>query len=386
MKTFKQFGIDKQARQSYQPFALLISSILISLLMAAPGHTKTEESVSRGSTIAIITTRGPNDPFWGMVEDIMEAACSQFNIKLRRYHADSNRLNMLKTLEQEAKRVDRADVIVFPNYLKTAASMVKRAEELNQPIFIFNSGISSEKAQEIGEPREKYRFFLGEMLPDDKHAGFLLTQILHKRALQYSDKPLMAAVSGHSADTAAIERTKGLNQYLTTHTNIELTQQVAADWEKEKASKIFLKLYKRYPKILIAWSASDHMATGILEAKAKLNTDTPLFTGGVDWSLASIQLVKEGKQTTSVGGHVFEGVWVAALIHDYLHGKDFAEISLAFNSPMTAITSENVDAYQRVLNKDNWSKLDFKVFSRVLSKEKEYSFSLDTLQKQLTPE
>jgi ABC-type sugar transport system substrate-binding protein len=365
--------------------SILSLLLILIILVGVPSQASSQTSVlNPGRSIAIITTRGPNDVFWGVVEDILEAACKAYNMKLRRYYAHSNRINMLKALEQEASRVDRADIIVFPNYLKTAASMIKKAEDMHQPIFIFNSGVSAENSQDIGAPREKYRFFIGQILPDDKHAGYLLTQILHTKALQHDNSPTMIAISGNSADTAAIERNQGLKQYLGTYKNLKLAKVVTANWEKERAENLFTKLYKRHPEALIAWSASDHMAIGIRDAKDRLNNNQPLYIGGIDWSQESIAAVKNGTQTTSIGGHVFEGVWIAALIHDYFVGKDFADISLSFQSPMSAITTDNVEQYQQLLDAANWHKLDFGRFSRALSGAKTYQFSLEILQQQLS--
>lgn len=70
-----------------------------------------------------------------------------------------------------------------------------------------------------------------------------------------------------------------------------------------------------------------------------------------------------------------EGGWVAVLLYDYLHGKDFADLQLRWQSKMLAVTQNNIDYYSERLARENWEKIDFTQFSRHLHPEENYNFN-----------
>ncbi len=119
------------------------------------------------------------------------------------------------------------------------------------------------------------------------------------------------------------------------------------------------------------------MALGTIEGL----TDKDILTGGVDWSVEGIDAVlTEPKMAATMGGHIYEGAWVAVLLYDYFNGVDFKSESLRFKSKMSGITKKNVATFQSRLSQKNWNKINFSRFSKVKNPDlKKYDFSLSAL-------
>ncbi|MGI0118815.1 ABC transporter substrate-binding protein [Zooshikella sp. RANM57] len=338
-------------------------------------------------TLALITTRSAGDSFWGPVESFMHAACKDLGMEFKVFYAEGRRDNMISAFQQAIK--EKVDAVVFPNFQKSAYQLIKAAEEAKIPVFLFNSGISNDHANDVGMPRAKYKFWLGEMLPDDQGAGANLANTLVDMAksagkLGKDGKVHVIAISGHSADGAAIERNKGLKEAMKRGDAV-LKQVVPANWDKDTATLKFTKLYERYPEASVAWAASDLMSIGIVDAIKKLGK-TPgqdIFTGGVDLSKEGMEAVSQGTMSVTVGGHFMEGGWVAVMLYDYFNGIDFADEGLSMRSKMSVITKDAVQEYLKRFGKGNWESIDFKQFSKKHNSNlKKYNFGLDTVMAQ----
>lgn len=74
----------------------------------------------------------------------------------------------------------RPDGIIFHNYKKVAPYILEKAEQLKVKSLIFNSGLNDDKFQML--PRQKYKHWIGQILPDDELAGAELLQCLKNSA------------------------------------------------------------------------------------------------------------------------------------------------------------------------------------------------------------
>ncbi len=346
----------------------------------------TAQAQSKTYEIAMFVPHSKGDSFWTPLENFMRAAGNDLGMTLRVYFAEGSRVKMREQIKEATEGPNKVDAVVFQNFKQGGPSFLKIAEAAQVPAFLFNAGVDHTKA---GKPREKYKHWLGEMLPDDERAGFDLTNILLDTALE-RDIPLgpygkleMIAITGVVSDGAAIEREKGLQRAVSSRSDVELRQVVPANWKQSEAKQRFTKITKRYKHITVAWAANDPMALGVLDGAKEINM--PIITGGVDWTNEALQAVQSGKLVATIGGHFMEGGWVMVLLHDYFQGKDFAAESVSIKSKMGVLTQKNVKAYFEQFGDGNWEAIDFKQFSKVHNPElAEYDFSLYSVLNQFT--
>ncbi len=343
------------------------------------------QSWSKKIVIDFFSPRSANDMFWSKFTGFMQEAVDDLGMSINFHYANGNHLKMVEQAKEVIKRGETS-ILVFQNFKKQGAIIIRMAEKAKIPAFVVNAGF--QKDENMGKPREKYKCWIGELVPDDFEAGYRLAQILSRKAQRGRDGKIhMVALSGNIADTASIERVEGLKQAVNEMNDVVLEQVFSTDWSSTVARQKFC-LFKRsrYPETTVVWAAGDAIALGVAEGARELNLKMgrDIITGGIDWSREGLEAVKEGTLHVSMGGHFVDGAWAAVLIYDYFNGRDFALDGVSLKSKMFPITIYNADTYLLKLKRNNDSKLNFKSFSRVYNPNiRQYNFGLSTLLMQM---
>lgn len=330
-------------------------------------------NISFAYKIALFTPHHDSDKFWNLFSSFMQSACNDLDIELDVYFADGSRGLMKKQIERAIKK--GVDAVVFQNFKQAGESFVKVANELKTPAFLVNAKIDNLK------PRDKYKYFIAQMLPDDELAGYLLAKELIRKARELKKEPKILAIGGIVSDMASIERIKGLKRALREE-NLTINRLVSGNWQSDVAKRKFLHLIKLYKDSNVIWCANDATALGVLdgvkEIDKKANRD--IFVGGIDWTVEALGEIKAGNLTTTVGGHFMEGAWASILLFDYLHGIDFKNISM--KSKMSVINSVNIDFFIDKLS-SNFDYIDFSIFSKIKNRDLSiYNFGYDEVASQ----
>ena len=331
--------------------------------------------------VGLLTQRFANDPFWHPVEKFMRAACNDLRIHLTVYHAASSREKMLQTVERAHQ--DGLDVLVFPNLKKTAARMIMEADKKKLHTYLFNADVAEENKHKVGEPGEKYPYWIGKMMPEDTMAGYMLANLLIDTAIRNQKvdedgKVHVVGISGTFVETASTARAEGLEMAVSRRDDVVLHQTVYASWDKHTSKSMAKGLMSRYPQATVFWAASDLMSIGIIEAieAKKRKPGIDFFTGGVDWTEEAMGRIKNGQMVASIGGHFMEGGWIAVILYDYFHGISIDPDERSMRSPMMVLDNQNVREFSRILKKGDWEYIDFTRLSKKLnSSVKKYHFS-----------
>ena len=150
------------------------------------------------------------------------------------------------------------------------------ANQNQVPVFLVNAGLSDEQREQIGGPREKLKYWIGEMLPDDEGAGFqlaneLIDQAIKMKRIGPDGRVHVIGINGVVSDSASIQRANGLVRAVSARGDEAILHQViSANWEKEAARRRCRILHRRYPHSTVVWTASDHMAAGVIDAMGDL--------------------------------------------------------------------------------------------------------------------
>ncbi len=336
--------------------------------------------------------------WWYVCSNFMKAAAADLNIDLKIYNAKRSVPDLNKQAIAAMTGPDKPDFIVMQNLKKSAVSIIKEADKFNVKILMFNSGLSEEETAENGKPREKYKNWIGEILPDDAGAGYDLADIIVKEAkskklVNNDGKVEMIALGGVVSDTSAIERNKGLMKYIQENKEnviLHRDQALPGNWEEKKANEVFSLAFSTFNNTTTVWNANDNMAIGVLKStkeKGGKKPGTDIIIGGIDWNPENLEGVKSGEISATIGGHFMEGAWTMVMIYDYANGVDFADSEgVSMKSRMGVITSKNVANFEKNLGDRSFEKIDkvdFKKFSKAMNPGmKKYSFDLDNILKQ----
>ncbi|ODN41178.1 hypothetical protein BGC07_18060 [Piscirickettsia litoralis] len=315
----------------------------------------------------------------------MQATCNDLNCNLNVLHAPNrNHATIMKNLSSVSRMRHKQDYIVFQSTKQNGIQILKKAEKNKIKSFMFNAGLNSKQRNEYGGPRTYFKYWLGEMFPNDRQAGYDITRALVNYAQQVdpSNSVDIIALGGVIADGGSIERVNGLKDYIKKHPNARLQHLTYANWSKDRAVRKFDRLHQRYPHAKLYWAANDAMAEGIIQGayNADLNPGKDIFIVGVDWDNSAVKEIKQGKLIASAGGHFLEAIWVIVLLADYHNGIDFKSESLSFKSEMPLLTDKNAEEYFNKINDNQIDKVDFKKFSKFYNKKlKKYDFTLKAI-------
>lgn len=337
----------------------------------------------------------PRDaPFWQTFTQLMHAAADDLNIELTTYSAKGNRLLMKQQFLSVLSGENKVDAVMFNNYKDSASQFIKLANDAKVYAFLVNSAMTNNKIKEMGKPREKYPYWIGQMLPDEAGANQKIIEILIDKAkLNNQNRPIdVIGINGPISSGAAIMRINALKDTLNSIPDTNLLQVVhSEDWSEKEASKKFKSLMRRYPGTQVVWAGSARMVDGILQAEneIEIRAGKDYFTGGVGFKNSMLEAIQNNRVSACAGGHYIEGAWALVLLYDYLNGKDFVSEGVELQTQMGIVNKENVAIYLENLSEKKWNSnyfknINFKQYSKSYNPGlMRYDFDFDSIMLQL---
>ncbi|WP_268934991.1 ABC transporter substrate-binding protein [Spartinivicinus ruber] len=359
-------------------FSVLILSILLSCWCCA----RTSEKIN----VVFVSCCLPKGFFWPKVESFMHAAAQDLNINLEVLYAGMDYMTMRRMAESVANRDVKPDYMIIDNYKRMGGKIIKSTSQSQVKIFLMANGLTEEQAFILGQPRENYPNWIGELTPDNYFAGYQLAKAMiedyQRREPKNVEKTInIIALSGDTATPASIERVNGLKGAVLKYSNVDIKQVIPCNWQKQEAYRRTNLILKRYSDINIFWAANDEMALGAIESVIR-SGKTPgkdIMFGGINWKKEALQKISDGSMVVSMGGHFMIGGWSLIMIHDYHFGKDFINtegVKLKMKI-FDELNKNNLNRYLSKLGDENWNKIDFKYFSKVYNKKiDKYDFSV----------
>lgn len=336
--------------------------------------------------VTFISPTDKGEVFWDNVVAFMEAAADDLGIELKvRYNPSSNRFGEKDIAVDVLTSNDKPDYLITQIKRNNLSVILDLAEQARVSYFTINTAVPEKERAKVGKPRGKYKFWIGQMVPDDFQAGydlanFLITQAQAKNLAGMGASLQMLGISGGQDSSAALERNQGLLKAVEEHASVNLKQLVFSQWLQEDAYRLTKRLLGRHPETTIVWTASDLIALGVTQA-SKEKGKTPgkeILTAGIDWTGEGVKAVENGALSATFGGHFMEGGWALVLLYDYHHGVDFADdLGIEIRTRFESITKANVDRYKSLLIDENYEDIDFRGFSKVYNKQlKRYNFDI----------
>lgn len=330
------------------------------------------------------------NPFWTQTVAGMETAAGQLGIDLEVAYSKSNTYSNRKDGMKLLSREDKPDYFLTGYYTGGTNALLEFADKRGIKTFVFNSGVPVNDPDNVGSPRGKYRRWIGQMTPDDVHAGERLADRLlgAARAAAGADKTIhVIGVGGLMNISSNDTRQQGLNRSIKTDAKAVLDRYLYAEWSESVAYNLLLDELGPDSPVSVLWCSGDTMAVGAIRA-ARQRGKTPgkdIFVGSIDGLRQGLEAVAAGEMEVTLGGHVLEGAWALVLLHDYHHGHDFAEdLGTQFQTRYIAITADNVQDYLSLIANTDWNDMDFRRFSKVHNPElKTYRWPLDEVLAQL---
>ena len=333
---------------------------------------------SRPLRITYISSNAP--AFWQKTRVFAQEVAGDLGIELTIVSAE-NRFEKLQAVDNIIASEQKPDYLIFSFPRNAGVAMLEKTDRAGIDTFLVNSEIPQTEKAAAGEPRGKYKHWLGHMYPDDKEVGYSLADFLIGEAkdLRLNSRPLeMVGVGGPATHLPATLRNAGLRQRVSKDSDVALQRIASTQWLN--SGPAVTSLFKLYPDLKVVWTASDRLALECIEAASALGkvAGKDFITGGIDWSEEGLQAIKDGSLAISYGGHHMEAGWAIILLYDYSRGLDFIDdIGTTIDTSLMPVSRENITLFNEVFSDGHWKRVDFRRFSKSATPQLEhYQFNV----------
>ena len=173
------------------------------LLVAAALACTTPAAWSGDVKVAFINPNGPPE-FWQPVSTTMKAAAAELGIDVEIRESDHSRDKAIAIAQDFLAERPPPDYLIATNDLDAGSEIVKLADAAHVKTILLNNDLD-------GEPRTKYRDWLGSIVPDHEGAGYGIATAILTEAEGLTNRPLkILALTGDATTPASIERVRGL--------------------------------------------------------------------------------------------------------------------------------------------------------------------------------
>lgn len=328
----------------------------------------------------------PDERFWMMVSETMEAAAEDFGIQLEVVYAQRNRIRMVALGKEILQRPTPPDYLVLVNEEQAAEPILQAAAKGDSKVLLLLNELLPKQRQRLAADRLLNNTLVGSLIPDNFAAGQRMMRRLYQCAKQRFQPPYpLLAIGGDQTTPASIARNAGARAVLAEQPDLKLNRFLYANWSQEEAHRLtsqYLNWAERNSiKPTAIWAANDPIAQGASEALAQHSSTQgqDVCLVGLNWSAQGLSLVRQGKMLLTDGGHFLAGAWAMVLLNDY-HQRQQQDSNHSLGKisfVMQSIDQDNIERYLEQLGDENWRKIDFRGFSLADDRAyTDYDFSL----------
>jgi ABC-type sugar transport system substrate-binding protein len=348
------------------------SSWLCGLVVPAALAATTPPAWGADIRVGFINPWGPPE-FWRLVSATMQAAAAELGIEVEERHTERSFDRAIGFAREFLNQRPPPDYLIATNDLGAGGELIKLADAAGVPLILLNNELEGQQWAEYGQPRTKYRHWLGSIVPDHESGGYGIAEaVLIEAARIKKHRPLkVLALAGEIDTPASNDRVRGLKRAIGVMgkvlgpRSVDLIEVRNLDWSQKRAEASMREFVKNGPRIDALWAANDPMAFGAITAlrEAGYTPGVDVVVGGLNWSGEGIERVLKREMIVTHGGHFLSGAWAMVLVRDYHDGRDFAEEDVRLQFPMGAI---DLPVAQRLpeAGKIDWRQIDFAQFSK----------------------
>jgi ABC-type sugar transport system substrate-binding protein len=337
----------------------LVASLVASACSSTPGASAGSSAGSspaasgggKALTIGFVVPLISN-PYWKLMQDFAQGAAGTLGVTLQTGQADSDETKQINIIEgMIAAKVD--GLVVGPVSDKVGQTVLKDAEAAGIPVVFMQRSPGVKPADYQGKQ------YVGYVGTDDIGGGTTAAQALYD-----SGARKWVAMTGAQGNSVAEDRLKAGQDFAKAHSDVTLLQSQYGNEARDAGQKTAENFLSAFPGPGFdgIYSFNDEGALGAVQALKNANVLDKVKISAIDGTTDAVNAVANGDLLVTVGGGYACGAFGLVELYDYLNGhapKDREKLI-----PLTAVTKDNVKAYQdQVLN--GMSTYDFKAVSQV---------------------
>lgn len=271
---------------------------------------------------------------------------------------DEKEINNVKSLIARGGK----DVILFidPNQAPNVATIAEICEEAG----VYWGTVWSTAEDVYPTNYEHYTLYQSQ---DDEKAGYDIAKEMFN-SFDTPGKGKILAIQGKLANTAGINRNKGLERALAEYPDIELLDSQSGEWNSQKAFTITETWLSKYQDVDGIWAANDVMGLAVIQALKARDLNGKVKVVGINAIDGAIEALKDGDMfaTVSSNGWLQAGYGLAYPYAAYTGALDVKAMTAEESMIHTAgylVTADTVDEYEEnfIKNKPEYDYTDLKI-------------------------
>jgi len=328
----------------------------------------------------VLMINEPLNDFWRLSKQAALQAAKELNIVLNVIELNNNPLHPIRALSALVNSSQKPDAVLFSNMKNTGKAVLDLLEKHHVHSIIYDNGFSPKEG--IGQPGERYNYWLGQITVDNYNASQRLTHELIEKALDlYPDQqPIsMIALDGDAISQTNAQRLLGMFDALVDQSGrVDLKQIFNTRYNPKHAYNALLIAKQRYPELRLIWAANDDMALAAIEAAKSIGLEPgkDILIIGFDLTPKAQAHIKQGELLNSYGGHYLAASWALVYLKDVMEGVTPGYLTL--HIPLFSGLGELKNTDQQLQRDFRFSELVFKSFSKA-SNQTHYRFESPNL-------
>ncbi|WP_206483446.1 ABC transporter substrate-binding protein [Thalassotalea sp. G2M2-11] len=313
-------------------------------------------------TFIVPDQKGPL--FWDMVSEISKSTAHSLNIKFNVIYTASNRFALKNTIDKIIHSKQLPDYLIYRPFLGNTEAVFNQLEQAKIPFITLEQAFHGDMKLQLGEPQEKFKYWIGQMNYDNQAGGkLLLNALISAHQLKYPNEKIHIIGIGGDFDRVSADRQFALQQILEQPKENIVVEQIFPMYWNPTLIKDRLPLMKnRYPQTNIFWCGGDQMALELLRLH-QMSSNKAIIVGGFDWLPQAIEKIAQGEFTASVGGHMLMVASALIKIIDLEQGINRFS-SPALLNEYELIDKNNVKKYKQFIDERQWQAVDYNQFLR----------------------
>jgi ABC-type sugar transport system substrate-binding protein len=368
-----------------------VRSVLVAIALAAMPSAAFANDIQ----VAFIDATVPPE-FWKTLTAIMRVAAAQLGIDVEIQQTGKSREKAIAIAKDFLARRPAPDYLVASNDVDAGGELIKLADAAHVKLIFVNNDLDPKDWAAYGEPRTKYRSWLGSIVPDHEGAGYGVGTAVLKEAVKLKrNRPLkvLALTGDTTTPGSTLDRVRGLRRAigvmngLLGANSVELLDVLYLDWTAKTAERAVRDFTAGGQRVDVVWAANDPMALGAMAALVErgYRPGVDVLFGGINWNQAAVDKILSREMVLTYGGNLLQGAWAMVMLRDHKDGRDFAEEDVRLQVPMSPIDLAIARRFPKVGDID-WGKVNFARFSKTRNPAiVQYKFSLDEVLLQLQP-
>ena len=194
-----------------------------------------------------------------------------------------------------------------------------------------------------------FEYYVFHQTLDDRGSGYAISKAMFEQ-FDTPGEGKVLAIQGMLANSAAINRFKGLEDALAEYPGVELLDDQAGDWDPQKAYTIAETWLSKYDDIAGIWVANDSMALAVVELLEAKGLIGDVKVVGVDGIPDAVTAIQEGKMTATVYSDPYkQGGGSLAYLYQIWMGNiavsSLTDEQRCFLTEGVLVTADTVDAF-----------------------------------------